>query len=307
MKIIRSIISSFKANFLDRFYLLLKNISFRSRVGNNLFFKLDSLRFPNQEFFGSETRDLQPILRNSQDLFENNLNLIKKFDKNFTLENKKVLEIGPGDNFLLDFIFLLSGSKKIYLVDRFKSTIRKSFNIMLFKQYIDKIYKPDYFYDLKNFVELSKRIVYFHNTPFESFNELEENSIDLITSHDVLEHIFNLESVIKNISMLLKKGGYTIHQIDLRDHLYLEEKFHLDFLKYSPRFWKCFGHITNRFRYSYYINLFKKYDLEIIHLKHTKTGPLSKIKKIKKDFHRDYRDLSDEELSIIRFEILAKK
>ena len=296
-----------KKHFLDYLYLLVRNLTFRIPFVDNLFFKLDSIRVPNKEFFGSKNREFNRITQESQNIFDNLVAVVKNIEDNYSIKKKQLLEIGPGDNFLLDFIFLLNGASNIYLIDRFKTSINNTDHFKLFNYYITN--HSQFLNDnhVKNAKDLFKKIHYFSNSPIETFNKLKRSSIDLIFSHDVLEHVSDIESAIETISLLLRKGGYTIHQIDLRDHLHLNDGCYLDFLKFSSRFWKYFGDITNRHRYSKYIELFKKYNLEILHLKHTRIGPLSKINKIKQKFNSYYKNLSDEELSIIRFEIFAKK
>ena len=150
------------------------------------------------------------------------------------------------------------------------------------------------------------KIIYFSSDSIENFNKLCNKSIDFIFSNAVLEHVFDLNLAIKKISMLLKKGGYTIHQVDLRDHFYIREKCYLNFLRYSPKFWKFFGD-TNRCRISEYINLFEKYNFEIIAIKSKKIRNTSKLNIMKERFFIDYRNLSNEDLSIIGFNIFAKK
>ena len=46
----------------------------------------------------------------------------------------------------------------------------------------------------------------------------------------VLEHVYDLYSAIKRINILLKKGGYTFHHIDLKDHYHTSDKCYLNFL-----------------------------------------------------------------------------
>jgi len=287
---------------LNYLYRFLRNISIKLPAINIIFIKLDFLRSPNKELFSTHSRNIKRSTLYSYNIFNSTINLIKYFDKNYTLKNKTILEIGPGDNFLLAYLFLLNGAKKVYLVDRFKTNITKSFNLKLYEYYIKK------YVNLKNFISLSNKIYYFSNTPFEKLNKIKKESIDLIFSQAVLEHVFDLNSTIKKISLLLKKGGYTIHQVDLNDHLHLNDKSYLDFLKYPHRFYKYFGDITNRKRFSQYINYFNVYHLKILDIINIKkVGPISKINKIKKKFYRDFRNLSDEELSIISFKIIAKK
>ena len=251
-----------------------------------------------------KTRNIDESILYSHNLFLKYINLIRRYDKNFTLKNKVILEIGPGDNFLLAYIFILNGAEKVYLIDKFHKPLDISYDLILLKRYIKKFFHFFTDYNLKN---IENKIKYYANSPFENFNVLKKNSIDLIISNAVLEHIFDIESAIRIISLLLKDGGLTIHRIDLRDHLHIADNCFLDFLKFSPRFWRFFGDLTNRMRYPEYINLFDRYHLELIYIYTLKIGLISKINKIKNNFNRNYRFLNDEDLSIGAFDIIAKK
>ena len=139
-----------------------------------------------------------------------------------------------------------------------------------------------------------------------SFNDIKIKTIDLIFSNAVLQYISKLDNAIHKTYMFLKKGGYTMHQVDLRDLYHFKDQSYLNLLNYSNKFWKLMGN-TNRYRYSHYIQLFKKYNFQIININLLKTKQLLKIKEMKKFFNKEYRNMSDEELSILSFNILCKK
>jgi len=293
---------------LNYIYRLIRNISLELPPLDKIFFKLDYLRAPNKELFSTLHRDIERSIVYSHNIFMSTFKLIKKFDANYTLENKTILEIGPGDNFLLAYIFLLNGAKEVYLIDRLKTNINDSYNFKFYKHYIQNYYKREQKIDLKDFFCLNSKIKYFSYTPFECLSKIKKNSVDLIFSQAVLEHITDLKTAIQKNNLFLKEGGYTIHQVDLRDHLHFNDNCYLDFLKYRCRFWKFFGEMTNRARFSQYINYFNNYNLEILDILDIKrVGPYTKINKIKKRFLEVYRNLSDEDLSIISFKIIAKK
>ena len=85
---------------------------------------------------------------------------------------------------------------------------------------------------------------------------------------------------IEKINLLLKKGGITYHQVDLRDHLHLRDKCYLDFLKYPEKYWRFIGD-TNRIRYTQYLQLFRKYKFKIIESKFNKIQISKKIKQFR--------------------------
>lgn len=60
------------------------------------------------------------------------------------------------------------------------------------------------------------RIKYF--VPWHQASIIEENSVDLIISQAVLEHVDNLDFAYKAMSRWLKSGGCMSHQIDFKCH-----------------------------------------------------------------------------------------
>ncbi|MBL8028958.1 MAG: class I SAM-dependent methyltransferase, partial [Fibrobacteres bacterium] len=63
------------------------------------------------------------------------------------------------------------------------------------------------------------------------FNE----SVDIIVSRSVLEHITNPSAAIREQARILKKGGVFIHFIDLRDHIF---KWPFEMLTFSKQTWE---------------------------------------------------------------------
>ena len=54
--------------------------------------------------------------------------------------------------------------------------------------------------------------------PWDEQRVLEEESVDLILSHSVLEHVVDLESTYRAIRAWLRPGGWMSHQIDFKSH-----------------------------------------------------------------------------------------
>ncbi len=73
-------------------------------------------------------------------------------------------------------------------------------------------------------------------------NKFEHNSFDAIISAGVLEHVKkeDLPQMLSSIRNILKPDGYSIHSINLRDHLqpYSRMVSSKQYLKYSEEHWK---------------------------------------------------------------------
>lgn len=98
------------------------------------------------------------------------------------------------------------------------------------------------------------------------------NKFDLIISNGVLEHVSSddVPQLIQDISNLLKPGGYSIHYINIRDHLCIYDKkaSPKQYIAYSEAMWKaCFENqvqYMNRLQRSEWLNFFEKAGMKLI-------------------------------------------
>ncbi len=73
-------------------------------------------------------------------IYNNIVNQLNFYDKNYVFKDKIILEIGPGDNLLLSLIFLLNGAKRVYSVDKYKRIYDDSFNLKIYNTYLNKFW-----------------------------------------------------------------------------------------------------------------------------------------------------------------------
>lgn len=105
-----------------------------------------------------------------------------------------------------------------------------------------------------------------------SLADLEQESFDLVVSAGVLEHIHasNARAYVSGIAGLLKPGGYSVHSINLRDHLcqYDTEVSIKQYLKYPDWIWRlCFENdvqYINRIQRRDWIELFWQAGLTLV-------------------------------------------
>ena len=92
---------------------------------------------------------------------------------------------------------------------------------------------------------------------------LTENSVDLIFSFSVLEHVKKPRELIRNTFRMLNPGGLAVHGIDLRDHSDFNKP--LDFLAYSPDDYLIKTPATeNRWRASDFLDCFTGEGFELL-------------------------------------------
>jgi SAM-dependent methyltransferase len=148
------------------------------------------------------------------------------FDKHFgatgfsDLNNKTVLEIGPGNGLLTGKYANELGAAKTWLID--------SEPIADVEPFPDTVYLTE---------------------GLKSFREVPDASVDFLFSNAVLEHIRLKEflPLVMEMKRVLKPNGIGSHQIDFRDHL----QYALNNLRFSERVWESdfmtkSGFYTNR-------------------------------------------------------------
>ena len=220
------------------------------------------------------------------------LDLLKKHS--IDISNKTIMDIGCGDNCLHAFEFLSSGAKEVILCEIWA------------KNYLteEKIRARLAHKGIECFARFSKHLKVIDDS-IENIKSIPDNSVDIIISNSLLEHVYDLDRAFSEMHRVLNKNGYMFHAIDLRDHFFFS--YPLNFLRYSPWWWKNFytkpETFTNRHRMPYYFYLANKYRFNIIH-KYTESTELGTDRF---GLHRDFKNYSEDENRAIYLEFIAKK
>jgi len=169
---------------------------------------------------------------------------------------KIIAELGPGDSLGIGLAALISGCEKYYAFDIIKHTNAKR-NIHIFDELVslfarrENIPGKDEFPNIKPDIEdhrfpeellagnnLSvsmrdnriKKIrdsifsnghpdsMIHYKAPWTSSDLIEKETIDMIYSQAVLEHIDDLSGAYKSMRMWLKPNGYISHMVDFKCH-----------------------------------------------------------------------------------------
>ncbi|WP_286965784.1 hypothetical protein [Flavobacterium sp. UBA4854] len=223
-------------------------------------------------------------------------------DLNIDLKNKTVFEIGSGWFPTMPYFFKYKfEAEKVITIDinkHFKKETVLELNGLFSKNY-DVTVIPE----LRNKYGLPVGVEYFPN-----YNIINQDfpEVDFVFSRYVLSHMKenDVDILHKKMKTQLKKDSLIIHFIspsDLRQHGDSSLALH-DFLQYSETDW---GKIRtkfdyhNRLRLPQFIEIFKKYDYEILYLDYESlqkgTEKYDLFKKVK--LHEDFSKYSDEELT----------
>lgn len=224
------------------------------------------------------------------------------------LQGKTILELGPGDSIATAIIAAAHGAKAI-LVDA-GSFVRTDIDPYInLAKLLDNnnLHSPD-LSDCRNIDEILVRChAQYLKNGLKSIREIENESIDLIFSQAVLEHIRAgdfLETIVE-CRRVLKPGGICSHQIDLRDHI----GGALNNLRFSDRIWESeffarSGFYTNRIRYSRMLDLFKQAGFQ------AETTIVSKWANLPTPQHKmtgEFRTLTDDDLMVSVFDAILRK
>ncbi|HLY98916.1 MAG TPA: class I SAM-dependent methyltransferase [Candidatus Angelobacter sp.] len=245
----------------------------------------------------------------------------------------KVAEIGPGDSCGIGLMFLADGCEQVDLVDRFFSARDEQHQQRINRSLAEKLPQlaalcPDGSYMEASFRHLARH--YGESAAAETFFT-NNRDYDYIVSCAVLEHVYDPLGAMTSAASALKPGGMMLHQIDCRDHGQFSESFHeLKFLElperlYSPLKWRG-G--PNRVRLSAYCDVLVKMGLDFEVYVNSMAGISEEIsgclrlqdipetiiqtsrRYVESVRHRltlPFRAMSDEDLMITRFLVVARK
>jgi len=140
----------------------------------------------------------------------------------------------------------------------------------------------------------------------KSLHSLPTDSVDLVYSHAVLEHVRKAEFAATMIECrrIIRPNGAFSNQVDLKDHL----GGALNNLRFSERVWESdlfskSGFYTNRIRFSQMLEMFQKAGFTIDALdKHT----WDKLPTARNKLDESFQRLSDDELRVSGFSILLR-
>ena len=180
---------------------------------------------------------------------------------------KTVLEIGAGKSLEQNifFSYFFNNSLEQMVID-----IRKMIDFDLVNEAskqisellnVQKLKSVNSYDDLFNFYNIK------YIAPYKTQNLIEEKKVfDLCVSTTTLEHfsIKDLRTLFKDLSIVLKKGGYISAVIDYSDHYSHTDRniSELNFLKYSEKQWQNYNNTylyQNRLRHDDYVKLLNEY------------------------------------------------
>lgn len=142
---------------------------------------------------------------------------------NIRVDGMTTLELGSGATNGTGYELAARKTTRVYCLEpfaRFRSTLDQS----ILSEVCNRHHvKPD---------DIAGRTVRLNN-----FNDIPPQSIDLVVSSSVLEHVADLGTLCSDLKRVLTLSGKMLHLVDYRDHFF---KYPYHFLQFSRRTWKAF-------------------------------------------------------------------
>lgn len=221
------------------------------------------------------------------------------------LKGKVVLEMGPGDSVATAIIAHALGARAI-LVDAgaFASAAPSSYR-PLCQLLTERGLQP---IDANNFTHLEEllsacRATYLTNGA-DAWQEIASESVDMIFSQAVLEHVrlHEFEAIQIQCFRVLKPGGVASHRIDLKDHL----GGALNNLRFSKSVWESdffvkSGFYTNRLRMKKMLDIFVQSEFAI------EIGEINRWRRLptpRESINAEFLVTQDSDLLVSGFDVL---
>ncbi len=258
------------------------------------------------------------------------LNFFQNYTKQTSLENKTILELGPGADLGIGLILLFLEAKQYNAID-VNNLIQKtpySFYTQLFEelksnkflnyQFIKNFYKnsdknkiQQKVKDLEKELNLSyknqsKKLNYIIEQNFD-LSIFKENSIDIFFSQAAFEHFDDIEKTIMQMSKIAKDNAIFIAEIDLQTHSKpLRNLDPLNIYRYPNWLYKIlkFPGIPNRKRIYEYKTLLQQNGWQNIQIHPITKVDFKYLYKTKPFLYKDFRILG-KEIDILNFIITA--
>lgn len=142
------------------------------------------------------------------------------------LAGKRVLEIGPGDNYGVALRFIADGAAQVTCCDRFRVRRDTSRQNAIYEALYATLSSEQRRTLGDDFRDIAARLpsqdprlrVVDEVAVEDAAKKITGTKFDLIVSRAVMEHVGDVATAFSSMAALLSKGGVLLHKIDLRDH-----------------------------------------------------------------------------------------
>ncbi|MCU0919101.1 MAG: class I SAM-dependent methyltransferase [Burkholderiaceae bacterium] len=230
------------------------------------------------------------------------------------LAGKTLMEYGPGDLPGVAALMVARGARKVYCVDRFPLVHLSPKNARVVADLIEACRGPERDRLVACLANADDPAAGFASDRIEYLVRPSglsglRDTVDLVFSRAVLEHVDDLDATFDDMMAALRPGGLAIHQVDLRSHgLHMTNP--LDFLAWSPTLWQWMYSqkgVPNRWRIDKYRSILQRQPADVLELQPTKLAAQEHVAAVRPALAPAFQPLSDEDLSWLGFWLVMRK
>ncbi len=300
-----------------------KNVEQVNQALNDMYNVFCQLPIEAEEFFAQKVYECMRQ-RNNTSLYT--FNVFKGFYEKalqcgVDIKNSSILEMGAGKPLGTGIFWNFAGVKKYTSIDKFIQINLSDLWLQRFETMLSmNLFYPDNF-KIDSLVKkngnqyvLNEEKIRLIQGSLEEY-PLEKNSFDFIYSNAVMEHMTNIEVILKKLHNVLKDDGVMYHGIDLREHhtnlrTVPDKNTSIDYLKYSKEEWERMyppgsEHYINRFRASDFQKYFKDSGFRVVDFITTQKKDLDET--IYHKIHSEFHKYSIDDLKTTGIHMVLKK
>jgi SAM-dependent methyltransferase len=164
------------------------------------------------------------------------------------LKGRTILEIGPGSNFGIPLIFACHGAR-VMVADRFITPWSADYHPKFYDLLRERVKRQWPSIDLTPLDTVLSQgqypaeVISLCCGSVEELTGVPDQSVDLVFSNAVLEHLYDLPTAFFHLARITKPGGLGIHQVDFRDHSNFSRP--LEFLLFREEKYFGIGKVTH--------------------------------------------------------------
>jgi SAM-dependent methyltransferase len=226
--------------------------------------------------------------------------LSRYLNRDFSVRNKNILELGPGADLGVGLYLLFKGASQYNALDA--NNLVESVPPDFYNYFLSRLQELapsskvtlDF---LRSQLELTRQknndlLNYICRQDF-SLSVFKKRSFDLVMSLAVFEHLKNVEDTVSQLSEVIKSGGILIAVIDLRTHSrWIRDKDPLNIYRYSDSFYDLckFRGSPNRLRPYQYEEILRENGWKNIWIKPVKVSDEKYLVRVHDSLDKIFRD-----------------
>ena len=181
---------------------------------------------------------------------------LKEYFPDYSIQNKHVLELGPGSDLGVGLYLLSKSAKKYTAVDVYDlaSNVSQDFYNAFFlylqeKKQVNTLHLEEELRKTQN--KNNDRLNYVCVPDFNFTNAIGNDKVDIIFSNAAFEHFSDFRKTVQDLNKIVVSNSVLIASVDLRTHSrWIRDKDPNNIYRYSNRFYKLFNFYSspNRLR-----------------------------------------------------------